>query len=173
VPAPASAAVELLLAERAVLQTLYTYARTIDNGNLQEWLDCFEPDARWLLRSSGGPVEWEHAGHDQLAKFFDWHSHAPQRLHLHLTGNVVPEVSLETGQATVESYMVRLDRDAEERPYVFAFGKYHDTLRRGADGRWRFAIREVEYDAGPPSSALSSSAPGVSRVDAGRSPATP
>ena len=159
----ADEAIELLLAERAVQRTLNTYAQAIDSGDREAWLDCFEPDARWTLRSTGGPVEWEHVGHEQLARFFDWHSHAPDRLHLHLTCNVLATVSLDTGRARAESYLVRLDRDAEQRPYLFAFGKYHDTLRRGADGRWRFTLRDTEYDAGPPSTALSASAPNTRR----------
>jgi len=52
--------------------------------------------------------------------------------------------------ATVESFFLRLDAGPDGVPHVTAFGRYHDRMVEGPDGRWCFAERIAEVESRGP-----------------------
>ena len=145
-PAEVAADVALLMAERAVLDTLYHYGHSIDYGLEQDWLDCFAPDGAFDVRYRvGAKPSRRFEGRDALAGFVAAHSRAPQRWHKHLLFE--PMVEVDGDRASARSYFARLDADDNGVPFVRAFGRYLDELVRGPDGRWRFTERVAEVEA--------------------------
>ena len=140
------AQVALLMAERAVLDTLYRYGHSIDYGLEEDWLDCFEPDGAFDVRYRvGAKPSRRYEGRDDLAAFIAAHSRAPHRWHKHLLSE--PLVTVDGDRARARSYFARLDADNDGTPFVKAFGRYLDELVRGPDGRWRFVQRVAEVEA--------------------------
>jgi ketosteroid isomerase-like protein len=128
--------------ERAILHTLYAYAHSIDYGDEALFVDCWAEDAvlEWPWRE---PM----VGHEALTAAFRGHTHAPDVYHKHFM--VEPRIAVAGDHATVECYYAKLDESAEG-PRMSSFGRYRDVLRRGADGRWRFASRRGETEARVP-----------------------
>ena len=145
-PAEVAADVALLMAERAVLGTLYRYGHSIDYGLEQDWLDCFTADGAFDVRYRVGTrPSRRFEGRDALATFVAAHSRAPQRWHKHLLFE--PMVEVDGDRASARSYFARLDASDDGTPFVRAFGRYLDELVRGPDGEWRFAERIAEVEA--------------------------
>ena len=140
------ARVALLMAERAVLDTLYRYGHSIDYGLEEEWLDCFAADGAFDVRYRvGAKPSRRYEGRSELAGFIAAHSRAPNHWHKHLLYE--PLVTVDGDRATARSYFARLDADGNGTPSVRAFGRYLDELVRGSDGRWRFVERVAEVEA--------------------------
>jgi hypothetical protein len=125
--------------ERAILQTLYLYGHSLDDGREDVFMDCWTPDAvlHWPDRP---PI----AGEAALREAFRAHSHAPLAWHKHML--FLPRVRVEGDRAVVDSMFARLDRYASG-PAVRSFGRYRDLLARCADGRWRLQERVAEREA--------------------------
>jgi ketosteroid isomerase-like protein len=124
--------------ERAILDTLYAYAHSLDYGDRGTWLDCWSEDAE---------LHWPHEtfrGVDEIGRAFDGHSHAPQAFHKHFL--VEPRIRLDGDTASVSSYFSRIN-DSADGPVVRSFGRYLDTFVRCADGRWRIRRRELERES--------------------------
>ena len=140
------AQVALLMAERAVLSTLYRYGHSIDYGLEEDWLDCFAADGTFDVRYRlGAEPSRRYQGGHELAGFIASHSRAPHCWHKHLLFE--PLVTVEGDRATARSYFTRLDAGNDGTPFVRAFGRYLDELVRGSDGRWRFVERVAEVEA--------------------------
>jgi hypothetical protein len=155
-----------LEAERDILQTLNRYGHTIGLGDEAGWLDLFEPDGVFEIHrrdfgagdiahphpdqrkgAANGPTVYD--GRDQLVRFISRHPHPPARYHKHTVLDSV--VTLDgTDAADVASFFIRLDAGPDGAPHVTAFGRYIDRMRRGADGRWRFAHRRCNVESRGP-----------------------
>jgi ketosteroid isomerase-like protein len=129
----------LLEDERDILQTLYRYGHSLDDGREEMFMDCWTPDA--VLHWPDRPAI---AGEAALREAFRAHSHAPLAWHKHML--FVPQVVVSGDRATVDSMFARLDRYASG-PGVRSFGRYRDVLLRCADGRWRLQERVAEREA--------------------------
>ena len=125
--------------ERDILQTLYLYGHSLDDGREDVFMDCWAPDAvlHWPDRP---PIR----SHEALRAAFRAHTHAPLSWHKHML--MLPRVQIAGDRATVDSMFARLDRYADG-PAVRSFGRYRDVLVRCADGRWRFVERMAEREA--------------------------
>ncbi len=140
------AQVAQLMAERAVLDTLYQYGRSIDYGLEDEWLDCFAADGAFDVRYRvGARPSRRYEGRDELAAFIAAHTRAPHHWHKHLLFE--PLVTVDRDRARARSYFARLDAEKDGTPFVRAFGRYLDELVRGSGGRWRFIERVAEVEA--------------------------
>jgi hypothetical protein len=95
------------------------------------------------VRIPGEPVR-TYSGADELRTFVGAHTYAPQRVHKH----VYVEARIEhtgRGEASVTSYLFRID-ERDSQSWVYASGRYHDTVVACEDGRWRLRRRIVEVD---------------------------
>jgi ketosteroid isomerase-like protein len=131
---------ELLEAERSIMQTLHAYGNSIDYGNEDEYRDCWLEDAVLHWPTYREPLR----GHDAIIDAFRAHTHAPDVFHKHFV--LDPRIEISGDRAQVESYYARLD-DRDGGPYIRSFGRYLDTLERGGDGRWRFAERRAQAES--------------------------
>jgi ketosteroid isomerase-like protein len=129
-----------LEAEREILATLHQYGHALDDGRLEDFLDCFAEDGVW---ESAPPRRFE--GRAGLAALFEdlaWMRLPPARFR-HLV--VEPRVVLKGDRATCASYFVSLRADPAG-PQVFAFGRYEDEFFPSGDGRWRLRRRRAESE---------------------------
>jgi hypothetical protein len=133
--------------ERAVLDNLHRYGHSIDYGLEDDWVDCFLPDGRFEVRrrlnaANNTVCEGSHA----LRRFVSNHTRPPQKYHKHIV--VDSRIVLSEDRATSVSYFLRVDADMENdgESFIYAMGRYHDTLARCPDGRWRFVERVAEVE---------------------------
>jgi len=132
--------------EREILATLYTYGRALDYGDRGGFLDCFTPDADYVVEMRvGAEGNFRFHGRDELGAYFDGHTHAPDAWHKHVTVN--PSVSSAGDTATATSYFLRVDSAPTSGPAtVLASGRYTDELVRADDGKWRIRSRRCEVE---------------------------
>jgi 3-phenylpropionate/cinnamic acid dioxygenase small subunit len=132
-------------AERAIVATLYRYGDALDQGDRDEFLDCFTPDAEYEVRmrldSANG---FSYQGHEQLGVYFDGHTHAPAAFHKHVTVNPLITVDGETADA--RSYFLRVDSPVAGPAVVLAAGRYIDRFEQAVDGGWRIRSRRCEVE---------------------------
>ncbi|MCU1413578.1 MAG: hypothetical protein JWN80_918 [Microbacteriaceae bacterium] len=133
----------LLEDERAILRLLHSYGHYLDYGLVDAWVDCFTEEGVFEVQRATPPGGL-YRGRDELRSFVAAHSHAPDKWHKHVV--VDPIIAARGNSAEVESYFMRLDR-IDDLPQVRTFGRYRDSVRRTADGRWRLAHRVVEVEA--------------------------
>jgi hypothetical protein len=140
--------------ERAILQLLYAYAHSIDYGPEAAWVELWTEDAElsydFDVARSRGLTERENmsfVGREQIAGFWQRHTHAPDRYHKHFM--VEPRIVIDGDSATVDCYYAKLD-ESPDGPRMSSFGRYRDVLRREVDGRWRFASRQGQTEARVP-----------------------
>ncbi len=133
---------QVLEDKRAILNTLHAYGHCLDYGDEEGFMDCWTADAVLGWTVYAGPL----LGHERIRAGFRAHTHAPDAWHKHLLAE--PQISLHGDTARVHSMFFRLDPYVSTAgPEIYAFGRYIDTLRRCADGRWRFTERVVEKEA--------------------------
>lgn len=131
--------------ERAIVAALYRYGDALDHGDRDEFLDCFTPDAAYVVNmrldaANGFGCE----GHEQLRAYFDSHTHAPVAFHKHVTVN--PLITVDGKVADARSYFLRVDSPAAGPAVVLASGRYIDRFERCDDGRWRIRTRRCEVE---------------------------
>ncbi|MBN9409397.1 MAG: nuclear transport factor 2 family protein [Burkholderiales bacterium] len=132
------ARVQALEDRDAILTTLMQYGHALDYGDVELLMDCFTDDAvRETRRPDGTVNRW--AGLEGTREFATTHTHAPEKIHKHLVLNSTVQVKGDT--ADVVSYMFRFDAGEGDKSHVWGMGRYFDTMRRGADGRWRIQLR--------------------------------
>jgi len=134
-----------LEAERAILRTLYAYGQAIDYGDEATWVDLFTADGVFDARGRvPSDVTRVTSGRAALAAFAAGFSRPPAGWHKHLV--VEPLIEVEGDSASALSYLAVV-REAEDGPVLWVFGRYHDTLVRCRDGRWRFRERVAEVES--------------------------
>jgi ketosteroid isomerase-like protein len=131
-----------LEARRDILDNFHRYGSALDYGDEEAWVACFTDDG--LFEVTGHPKHSTYRGRQALAGFAAQHTRAPDHIHKHCVFDVQVDITGE--EALSMSYFARLDQMADG-PVVHAFGRYHDVIVRGADGRWRFKHRRVEIEA--------------------------
>ncbi len=132
--------------ERAIMATLYAYGTALDYGDRRLFLDCFTPDAEYVVEMRiGSDAGFRCDGHDALGVYFDGHTHAPGAYHKHVTTN--PTVTSHGSTATATSYFLRVDAAPASGPaVVLASGRYIDRLIREENGAWRISSRLAEVE---------------------------
>src|SRR5690349_22558716 len=111
---------------------MYAYGRALDYGERETFLDCFTTDAYYVVDMRlGGPAILEFRGQDELAGYYDWHTHAPDAWHKHVTTN--PSVTVAGATATAISYFLCVDADTQTAlpAAVSSSGRYVDVFARG------------------------------------------
>lgn len=135
----------LLEAREAVAATIRRYARALDYGEDDVWVDCFLEDGIFEVRyHTIEPIRV--CGQAALRQFVAAHTKAPSRWHKHITTQ--HEIHIDGDVATAESYILRIDRDdrRNDTPTPWVFGRYIDKLTRCADASWRFSCRIIELE---------------------------
>lgn len=120
--------------ERAIERALILFARAMDDRNWEAMADILAEDAHGDFGT--GRLVGSAAIIGLIRGFLD--GCGPTQ---HLLGNVVVDVAGNT--ATSRAYIrdVHLNAAADPSTRFYTLGDYHDTWRRGDDGRWRLAER--------------------------------
>jgi ketosteroid isomerase-like protein len=135
----------LLEDERDVVRTLHAYGHAVDYGDEAAWVDCFTNEGVFEVRDRRHHrYSYLVSGRAELEHFISTHSRRPHVWHKHLLGELV--IELDGNTANCRSYFFVL-QEYEERPIVRVFGRYLDSLERGADGRWRLRERVAEVES--------------------------
>ena len=131
--------------QAAICRTLYAYGSALDYGDRDQFLGCFTEDADYVVTMrTTGETAMRFLGHDQLAGYFDGHTHAPAAWHKHITTN--PEVTVRGDSAEATSYFIRVDAGPDAGPAtVLASGRYLDELVQDGN-RWRIRARRCEVE---------------------------
>ena len=124
-------------AEHAIRRTLARYCQRCDDGNWDGFADVFERDAAFTVMGQ------DHVGRDSIRAFMEA-SLPPERRGKHFIGQSDIEVDEERGLADAVTDFVFIDKQLR----ITTAGRYHDTLRRGPDGDWRFTSHEIRFFAG-------------------------
>lgn len=139
------ARLRLLEDERAILRTLHAYGHAVDAADRDAYLDLWTQDAAFDARGrQPGDVSRVVRGVEARTDFIEHFSRPPIGWHKHLL--IEPLVDVDGDTARVVSYFAVL-REEEDRPIVWVFGRYRDTLVRCSDGTWRFAERIAEVES--------------------------
>ncbi|HEY2814676.1 MAG TPA: nuclear transport factor 2 family protein [Acidimicrobiales bacterium] len=123
--------------EQGVRRTLALYCQLCDDGRFDEWAELFTEGARFTVM--GGT----HAGRDNVKAWIEA-AQPPERRGKHFLGQSVVDFEPDGLTATgVTDYTFVSKRS--EGYVITSAGRYHDTLHRGDDGRWRFDSREIRF----------------------------
>jgi 3-phenylpropionate/cinnamic acid dioxygenase small subunit len=120
----------------AIRQLTARYNRASDEGLVDEWLDCYAPDATFTRSNA----DRTFTGRGELRSLLLDTAVAAR----HVTTDFVIDVRGDS--ATQTCYLLFLDRRRQFA--VSMFGTYHDTLVR-SEGRWYFQSRLLVVDEGP------------------------
>lgn len=124
-----------------VLETLYRYARSLDDRRAKEWLDCFMEDGVLEYRIASSPAK-RYAGRAALAEFITTRPLAQGPVQTQQQVVIEPLITLKGREARADSYFSRLtERDGII--YTHAFGRYRDRLVKGPDNVWRLKERII------------------------------
>jgi ketosteroid isomerase-like protein len=139
---------EVSFADASALAALaYRYASAVDRRDREMLLSVFHPDAilRVIRRGTDGEERIStRTGHREVGEITELISRYDRTFHF--VGNHRYEVSGD--QATGEVYCMarHLALDDRGSTDVVMFIRYHDLYRRGADGSWLVAERDVQVD---------------------------
>jgi len=139
--------------QREVEQLLYRQAELLDAKQWQAWMDLFADDGVYWMPARPEQTEWESSPsifiEDKLMmeirKGRVTHPNAWSQAPLWETNHLVSHVALEDvtkDRIVVRSrfHMMELRRDS-----IRHFGgRYHHTLKRGADGQLRIQLQRVD-----------------------------
>jgi benzoate/toluate 1,2-dioxygenase subunit beta len=158
-------ATDALTDQHAIERFLYHEARLLDEGQLDDWLALFTPDAYYWIPCNANDVDptrhvsliYDDRQHleDRIWRIKSGWAHAqdPPSHTRRIVGNVEPHPAPTAGEPVVSSEMivpselvvsstfilVELRRGAQT---LFA-GRYEHRLRREGDA-WRIALKKVE-----------------------------
>jgi len=141
------ARLQVLEDERGILQTLYQYGHSMDYGPDPDFVDCFTPDGVWEVRMRRIPDGgFTCSGGAEIAASLEAQTsvRAPALYAKHLL--IEPRIVVDGGEASVDSYFVRIEPREDGPTQIVASGRYLDRLVRCDDGQWRFTRRIAEID---------------------------
>ncbi len=125
-----------------VMDLIASYARCIDSGDIDGWVDNFMPDA--VLEPASGV----HTGHEAIRAWVTAlmargrvGAETPQLVHF--VG--LPKIDGDSERCEAQTYCVIFDYDDERAIRVPLVGRYEDTCVKDGD-RWRFQHRIIHGD---------------------------
>jgi ketosteroid isomerase-like protein len=123
-----------------------SYAHGADRRDPAAFLSAFHPDARLLVFTDSDDDEPRgvREGHEALGAIPDMLSRYDKTFHF--LGNHRYSVDGETATGEVYCMAHHLTNDAHGATDFIMLIRYLDSYRKGADGAWRSAEREVRPD---------------------------
>lgn len=121
--------------EEAIRRTLASYCQACDDGRFDEFAALFAVDATFEV-----PPAAPALGRDAIRGFMET-GYQPEVRGKHVLSE--PLVDVDGDDATATTDFVFVGRSSAGAWVVKAAGRYHDTLRRTADGPWEFTRRLI------------------------------
>lgn len=116
----------------AIARTLARYCHLCDDGEFEAFAELFDADAVFTVRGR------EYRGREAIRAFMEA-AQGPDARGKHVLGQSVVDVDGDAACAVTDYLFVT------KALAVSSAGRYHDTLRRGDDGIWRFTSREIRF----------------------------
>lgn len=127
--------------ERAILDTLHEYHHAIGNHEREAWLDCFTEDGVFASCKPDGTSVFELRGRTERAAWFDKRAPKwPAGSEAHAYTN--PRITVEGDQAKASGFFITMKMDGGTL-ILRSTGHYADRLVRSADGKWRIKERRA------------------------------
>jgi uncharacterized protein (TIGR02246 family) len=121
-------------AHAGIFELYGRYPQLIDGNDEEGLADCFTEDGAFRVSGQGHFV-----GREEIMRLVRDTAEGRPR---HLTMNVwIREV--DGDEADVKAYFLLIDLESGEN---VAYGNYHDSPVRCADGRWRWKQRRVQFE---------------------------
>jgi uncharacterized protein (TIGR02246 family) len=118
--------------EEGVRRTLALYCQLCDDGRFDEWTDLYTDDATFAVMGQ------TQVGRDAIKAWIE-QAQPEDKRGKHFLGQSVVDIDGDAASAVTDYTFV-------SKAYVItSAGRYHDTLERGGDGRWRFRTREIRF----------------------------
>ena len=118
--------------EEAIRRTIAQYCHFTDDGLFDDSAALLAPDAGFVVMGT------THEGPAGVKAFLE-EFQGPANRGKHVTANSVIDVDGDRARAWTDYVFVGPDMT------VWSAGRYHDTLVRGDDGRWRFTERRIAF----------------------------
>lgn len=122
------------IAESGIRRTLARYCQSCDDGDFDRFGELFEAGASFSVLGR------THEGRDAIRAFMEVAQRAEAR-GKHVIAQSDIEVDVDGVSATAVTDYVFVTKAKE----ITSAGRYHDRLRRGDDGEWRFVSREIRF----------------------------
>ena len=127
--------------ERQIRNLVARLAHLADYGDLDEYTSLFTEDAVWDYAE--GSIQGSVAIREDRVRRREVGGQGPGTHTRHVNTTLWVEVD-GSDEATAHSYFLFV-QGADTSPSVALTGRYHDTLRRTADG-WKLAHRRIELE---------------------------
>ena len=121
--------------EDGVRRTLAQYAQLCDDGRFDEFADLFTEDCRFHV------MRQTHEGRAAVKEFIGA-AMTPEARGKHAILSSV--IDIEDGKVRTAKAWTDFVFAAASGT-ITSIGRYHDELECGADGRWRFTLREIVF----------------------------
>ena len=126
------------MADKINIQELIAkYNMTLDNKNIDEWLNTWSDDGVWSTPFG------EAKGKTELKNFINQITNEFASDKRHVSTNIIIE-NAPNNTASAQSYLIVIE--TQKTPEVVASGNYVDALKKEASGKWKFTHRRLEID---------------------------
>ena len=109
----------------------------LDNKNIEGWTNTWTDDGVWITTFG------EAKGKTELKNMITQVTNEFASGKRHLSTNIIIE-SAPNNMANAQSYLIVTE--AKRTPEVVASGTYSDTLKKDANGKWKFVQRKLDID---------------------------
>ncbi len=128
----------ITVADKIIIQELIAkHNIALDNKNIDEWTDTWTDDGVWSTPFG------EAKGKTELKNMINQVTNEFASGKRHLSTNIIIE-DAPNNMASAQSYLIVTE--AKKTPEVVASGTYIDTLKKDANGKWKFLQRRLEID---------------------------
>ena len=128
----------ITIEDKIIIQELIAQNNiALDNKNIDEWTNTWTDDGVWStpFGEAKGKTELKNMINQVTSEFASGKRH--------LSTNIIIE-DAPNNLASAKSYLIVTE--AKKTPEVVASGTYIDTLKKDANGNWKFVQRRLEID---------------------------
>jgi ketosteroid isomerase-like protein len=128
----------ITVADKIIIQELIAkHNIALDNKNIDEWTNAWTDDGVWStpFGEAKGKTELKNMINQVINEFASGKRH--------LSTNIIIE-DAPNNTASANSYLIVTE--AKKTPEVVASGTYIDTLKKDANGKWKFLQRRLDID---------------------------
>ena len=128
----------ITLDDKVIIQELIAkHNIDLDNKNIEGWTNTWTDDGIWITTFG------EAKGKTELKNMITQVTNEFASGKRHLSTNIIIE-SAPNNMANAQSYLIVTE--AKRTPEVVASGTYSDTLKKDANGKWKFVQRKLDID---------------------------
>jgi ketosteroid isomerase-like protein len=128
----------ITIEDKIIIQELIAkYNIALDNKNIDDWTNTWTDDGVWSTPFG------EAKGKTELKNMINQVTNEFASGKRHLSTNIIIEDAPDN-MTIAKSYLIVTE--AKKTPEIVASGAYIDTLKKDANGKWKFVQRRLEID---------------------------